>query len=96
MVEIEDVMKHRAIQAKNWPLTNKNNLLAMALICTCVNDDSKYEDRIMVTSQLEEITTDIDVQHWFKDTYLLIMDRVPVMKTSNELIKELFRNKNIA
>ncbi|CAG8701672.1 38797_t:CDS:2, partial [Gigaspora margarita] len=56
----------------------------------------QFEDKVMITSQLEKVITDIEIQHWLTDTHLLTMDRVLVIKTSNELMKELFRGKNIA
>ncbi|KAF0463781.1 hypothetical protein F8M41_026590 [Gigaspora margarita] len=91
--EIEDVTKQKAIRAKNWPLLNKNNLLA---VIKNTELEIRFEDKVMITSQLEEIMTDMEIQRWLTDTHLLTMDRVLVMKTSNELMKELFRGKNIA
>ncbi|KAF0370524.1 hypothetical protein F8M41_013240 [Gigaspora margarita] len=56
----------------------------------------RFEDKVIITSQLEEVMTDIEVQCWLTDTHLLTMDRVLVMKMNNELMKELFKGKNIA
>ncbi|CAG8843962.1 2501_t:CDS:2, partial [Gigaspora margarita] len=81
--EIEDVTKQKAIQAKSWPLLNKNNLLAVALICICAKENEleiRFEDKVMITSQLEEIMTDMEVQCCLTNTHLLTMDRALVIK----------------
>ncbi|CAG8573576.1 35849_t:CDS:2 [Gigaspora margarita] len=55
----------------------------------------RFEDRVMITSQLEEVITDMEVQYWLTNTHLLTMDRVLVIKMIKILTNELLVAMNM-
>ncbi|CAG8778911.1 18626_t:CDS:2, partial [Gigaspora margarita] len=94
--EIEDMTKQRAIQAKKMYLTlphyhkkeiykhDQGSLIKGVLQIIQIKNielEIWFEDKVMITSQLEKIITDMEVQCWLTDMHLLTMDRAPVMKT---------------